>query len=112
MANYNRSMKKAPRDEELLLLVPTRDPEEPIAVEIGWWDKKSKRWEGDWRHDESESSWAQADPFAWAEIPDIDVGVPEPSPRTAPGKSSGVVMVTAKRAAGAKAKPTQSRAAP
>jgi hypothetical protein len=73
MATYSRAMKKAPRDHQLLLLVPTGDPQEPIATEIGGWD--GKRWEGDWRYDESAGNWAKAGPIAWAEPPEIDVEI-------------------------------------
>lgn len=138
MSTYSRAMKKAPRDRQLLLLVPTGDPDDPIATEVGWWG--GKRWEGDWRYDESAGNWAKANPIAWAEPPEIDAEIvmtlakpakkdkalivalkrsieqleepaPAPMPRAAPGKRHGVDMTTGKPASGVKAKPARSGAA-
>ena len=70
MPNYNRDMHAAPRDELLLLLVPTGDPAYPIAIEIGHWDDRERRFLGNWRwYDEGEDgNYPNADPIAWREI--------------------------------------------
>lgn len=77
MPNYNRDMHAAPRDELLLLLVPTGDPAYPIAIEIGHWDDRERRFLGNWRwYDEGEDgNYPNADPIAWREIPEIDAEI-------------------------------------
>ena len=77
MANYNRSMKTAPKETILLLVIPTADPEEP-EVELGWWDKELKRWEGDWRYYKGEDGYPDAEPYGWAHVPDVDISRAEP----------------------------------
>jgi len=70
--NYNRDMSEAPRDEEILLLLPTGNSEAPLEVDKGWWDMEAKRWEGTWRYMEGEGAYADAEPIGFCEIPDID----------------------------------------
>lgn len=78
MANYNRAMKKAPKDEEFLALVPTGNPGNPIAREISWWDAREKRFSGDWRYYHGPGGYPDSDPIAWTPLPEIDVGLAEP----------------------------------
>jgi hypothetical protein len=71
--NYNRDMRAAPLDEWLLLLVPTGDPIEPLAIELGWWDENEKRFVGAWRYyDDEPGTYRASNPIAWCEVPDID----------------------------------------
>jgi hypothetical protein len=72
MANFRTSMNKAPRDRELLFLVPTGEIETPVTREVGWWDVKLRRWEGDWRYYDGPGGYANEEPIGWAELPDID----------------------------------------
>jgi hypothetical protein len=73
MANYNRDMTAAPHDEWLLLLVPTGDPVEPLAIEIGWWEEDERGFVGAWRYcDEGPGAYPASDPVAWCAVPDID----------------------------------------
>jgi hypothetical protein len=65
-------MKRAPRNRELLLLVPTGETETPLTREVGWWDAELKRWEGDWRYYDGPVGYAKAEPIGWAELPEID----------------------------------------
>ena len=65
-------MEDAPTDERLLLLVPTDDDEQPIEIELGWWDEENEQWDGEWRHMEGEGSFAGNDPVAWAPTPEVD----------------------------------------
>src|SRR4030081_3602646 len=82
MWSYSQAMTKAPRNQALLLLVPTGLKDIPLALEIGWWDAKLKRWQGDWRIDQSETG-ATSNPIAWAMPPEIDakilMGLPKPA---------------------------------
>ncbi len=78
MPNYNRDMHAAPLDELLLLLIPTGDPIQPLAIEIGHWDAKEGRFLGNWRwYDVEDGNYPNSDPIAWQSIPDIDVDLAE-----------------------------------
>jgi hypothetical protein len=73
MSKYDRAMDKAHLDgRELLLLVPTGDPDAPLTQEVGWWDEELDRWEGDWRYYDGDGGYADREPIAWANLPVID----------------------------------------
>jgi hypothetical protein len=73
---YNRDFTDAPKEESLLGVVPTGDPEGPLMIVMMWWDVDLGRWEGDWRHLADEAGeamvFAKNDPIAWCLLPDID----------------------------------------
>jgi hypothetical protein len=71
-SNYSAEMNRGPRDCELLLVVPTGEIETPLTREVGWWDAKLRRWEGDWRYYDGPDGYAKAEPVGWAELPEID----------------------------------------
>lgn len=73
--NYTQDMSKAPKDGQLLLVVPSGHPRDPLAIEVGWWDAKLKRWQGDWRVDGNVGNWSKAEPIAWALMPAIDAEI-------------------------------------
>jgi hypothetical protein len=73
MSKYDRTMDNAHQDgRELLLLVPTGDPDAPLTQEVGWWDEELDRWEGDWRYYDGDGGYADREPIAWADLPAID----------------------------------------
>lgn len=93
MPNYSRDMRAAPPDEFLLLLVPTGDPIQPVAIEIGFWDEEEKRFLGNWRwYDDEEGSYPNSDPIAWRDIPDIDPDIVAGPARSATVQTSGAPM--------------------
>lgn len=66
-------MTAAPQGEELLLLIPTGDEEEPFLVELGRWDETAGfggAWVGAWR--EYDDAVSEEDPIAWAAMPEVD----------------------------------------
>lgn len=80
--NYNPDMSAADKEaDNLLLVIPTGDPDHPLMVEQGRWDADDQRWEGEWRHWCTDETHAQPvaaalnDPIAWAAIPEIDASL-------------------------------------
>jgi hypothetical protein len=75
-ANYNSDMNAADKEAELLLVIPTGDPECPLTVELGWWNPDAGRWEGEWRFTVEDggapSVLSAMDPIAWAALPPLD----------------------------------------
>lgn len=67
--SYSEDLKDAPRDgSDLIFIVPTGKVEEPYATENGKWDGETARWDGDWRYDMTDSSYADAEPIAWKAV--------------------------------------------
>ncbi len=78
MANYDTDMTAAPQDDELLLLIPTGDEDEPFLIELGWWDETAGfggAWVGAWR--EYDDAVNEEDPVAWARMPEVDAAIVE-----------------------------------
>ena len=71
--NWNRDLDEAPQDgTELLLLIPTGDPDMPLAADVGMWDQNMGQWAGPWRNSDGEGAYPHAEPIAWAYLPDYD----------------------------------------
>jgi hypothetical protein len=112
MANYDARVARAPRDREILILVATGDEEEPIAIEIAWWEESLKRWEGDYRYDPTPGNYSKAEPLGWAPLPPPDQSfldlLTRPPVRRAPKRPSKAAIAAAGKAAGkGKAKPPE-----
>lgn len=75
MANYSSDFTDAPKDRQLILLVPTGYPDDPIAIELGWWDEDDGRWEGGWRCFDDVGGYQEADPIGWCKAPEIDAEI-------------------------------------
>jgi hypothetical protein len=84
MLTYSRDMeagKKASQEDRIILLIPTGDPEAPISAEIGIWDERLQRFEGEWRYVEVQQDddplvdFAKSDPIAWCHVPAIPADI-------------------------------------
>jgi hypothetical protein len=71
--NYNRNLDDAPREYQIVGVLPTGNHESPLRLTIMWWNEEENRWDGSWRDyvDEQgkplEGFLAGVDPIAWAE---------------------------------------------
>jgi hypothetical protein len=79
---FSTNMDEAPKDgTPVLLLVPTGDSEDPLAVEMGYWDATENRWTGEWRHEvtkegsDTPTEYAKTDPVGWGDVPEIEPAV-------------------------------------
>lgn len=70
--NFTRDMDLASKEDLLILLVPTGDPEQPLAYEEGYWNEVMGQWHGPWRNEDGEGAYPHAEPIAFAEAPDED----------------------------------------
>ncbi len=70
----NTNMADAPRDEILVLAIPSGDAEEPVELMTGSYDEEGGRWEGPWRYTDGLED---AEPVAWAWTPDVTPEVEE-----------------------------------
>lgn len=61
---FSMNMDAAPRDELLVLAIPTGDPEDPLVISLGEWNEDAGLWDGAWRGDDGET-YADMDPVAW-----------------------------------------------
>lgn len=66
--NFNTDMSAAPRDEVLVLAIPSGDAEEPVSLFTGSWDDEEGRWYGAWCELED---LADFDPVGWAATPEV-----------------------------------------
>lgn len=47
--NFKTDFENADRENELLLVIPTGDLEQPIELSVGWWDDEIEGWVGHWQ---------------------------------------------------------------
>jgi hypothetical protein len=103
-------MARAPRDgTQILVVVATGDPQVPLEAELVWWAEDLRRWEGDFRYDNTEGNYARAEPLAWAPLPpipeDLIALLTRPTARRAPKRPSKAAVAAVAKAAKAKPEP-------
>lgn len=65
MRDFKTDFENAPRDgEQMLMAIPTGDPDAPIELSVGWWDDEYQMWTGHWQ---SIEGLEEVQPIAYAD---------------------------------------------